>query len=353
MKNGASLLRREGASPLRRRFRLGFGLFGAGSLFLVAACGWDPSRPFDREAPQVNQALGLYDAGAADAAAELLQDYLTTGACQEGNIGTPTRVRERGNGSFDLGLALFRMGEAFGQRFGEEESDAGAIDPNLKTLRGAQVDCALRIVRAIAEDASQPLPLRARARYLEGNLLFLNAAYKEAVTAYDHALELVPGMGDSGPISSNPEAGAGTYAPDPLGRDAAWNRAIALRRIEDKKDAGQDASPPDGGGDGGGGDDNKDKNKDGGGNDDKKDKDAGRNDDKNKDAGKDSGQNNDNQKKDPPPKDEPDAGAQPPPPSRQSQDERMLDQLENAPTVQQEAAKKHAKGRRVQGMSDK
>jgi hypothetical protein len=335
-----------------RCFRHGFALVGAGSLLLVAACGWDPSRPFDREAPQVNQALGLYDAGAADAAAELLQDYLTTGACQDGNIGTPTRVRERGNGSFDLGLALFKMGEAFGQRFGEEESDAGAIDPNLKTLRGAHVDCALRIVRAIAEDAGQPLPLRARARYLEGNLLFLTAAYKEAVTAYDHALELVPGMSDSGPISSNPEAGAGTYAPDPLGRDAAWNRAIALRRIEDKKDAGKDASPDDGGGDGGGGDKNDDK-KDGGENDDKKDKDAGKDDDKSKDAGKDSGNGNDNQKKDPPPKDEPDAGAQPPPPSRQSQDERMLDQLENAPTVQQEAAKKHAKGRRVQGMSDK
>jgi hypothetical protein len=162
-------------------------------------------------------------------------------------------------------------------------------------------------------------------------------------------------MGDAGPIGTSPEAGTIKYVADPVGRDAAWNRAVALRRIEDKKDAGNDAAPPDGGGDGGG--DNKDQNKDGGGNDDQnKDggKDGGDNDDKNKDAGKDSGgdEQKDPPKKDPP-KEEPDAGAQPPPPSRQSQDERMLDQLENAPTVQQEAAKKHAKGRKVRGMADK
>ena len=31
----------------------------------------------------------------------------------------------------------------------------------------------------------------------------------------------------------------------------------------------------------------------------------------------------------------------------------ILDQLENAPTVQQEAAKKHGKARKVRGMADK
>ncbi|MDF2694929.1 MAG: hypothetical protein K0S65_3312 [Labilithrix sp.] len=328
---------------------------------VVAACGWDPSRPFEREAPQVNEALRYYDAGEAGSAAELLQDYLTTGACSEGNIGTPLRVRERPNGTFDLGLALFKIAETYGHRFGDEENDAGFLDPNLKGLRSAQVDCALRVVRAIAEDPTQPVALRARARYLEGNLLFLTAAYKEAVTAYDHALELVPAMGDAGPIGTNAEAGV-TYAPDPVGRDAAWNRAVALRRIEDKKDAGQDAAPPDGGGDGG---DNQ--NQPDGGNDDKN-KDAGK-DDENKDAGKDSGSGDNDQNKDaggkdggddqnkpPPPKpkdDEKEQDKQPPPPSRQSQDDRILDQLENAPTVQQEAAKKQGRARKVRGMTDK
>ncbi|MCW5834186.1 MAG: hypothetical protein KIS78_17440 [Labilithrix sp.] len=325
---------------------------------LVAACGWDPSRPFDRDAPQVTEALRYYDAGEAGPAAELLQDYLTTGGCTEGNIGTPLRVRERPNGTFDLGLALFKIAETYGHRFGDEENDAGFLDPNLKGMRAGQVECALRVVRAIAEDPAQSVALRARARYLEGNLLFLTAAYKEAVTAYDRALELVPGMGDAGPIGTDPDAGAARYAPDPVGRDAAWNRAVALRRIEDKKAAGPDASPPDGG-DGGGDDDQSQP--DGGGDD--GDKDSGK-DDESPDAGQDSGKGDeppdagqdsggDDSNKPPPKQDPKDEPEEPPPPSRQSQDERILDQLENAPTVQQEAAKKHGKARKVRGMSDK
>lgn len=323
---------------------------------LVAACGWDPSRPFEREAPQVNEALRYYDAGEAGRAAELLQEYLTTGACADGNIGAPPRVRERPNGTFDLGLALFRVAEQYGHRFGDEEIDAGFLDPNLPGMRAGQVDCALRLVRALAEDPTQLTSLRAKARYLEGNLLFLTAAYKEAVTAYDRALELVPAMGDAGPIGTNEDAGKVRYAADPVGRDAAWNRAVALRRIEDKEDAGPpDAASPDGGSDqdtpDGGGDQDR---PDGGGDD--QDRDAGGDSgsgDQGQDAGGDSGAD-DGDQSEPPPKDEPkDEPIEPPPPSRQSQDERILDQLENAPTVQQEAAKRHAKKRGVRGMADK
>ena len=54
---------------------------------------------------------------------------------------------------------------------------------------------------------------------------FLRAKYEEAVKEYDLALTLVPGLFE--------EAGG-----DGIGRDAAWNRAIALRRIEEQKDAG-------------------------------------------------------------------------------------------------------------------
>lgn len=334
----------------------------AGSI-LVAACGWDPSRPFDREAPQVNEALRYYDAGEAGTAAELLQEYLATGACSEGNIGTPPRVRERPNGTFDLGLSLFKLAEQYGHRFGDEENDAGFLDPNLKAMREEQVDCALRVVRAIAEDPAQPVPLRAKARYLEGNLHFLTAAYKEAVTAYDQALELAPAMGDAGPIGANLDGGKVSYSADPVGRDAAWNRAVALRRIEDKKDAGNDAAPPDGG-DGDNDSQNQDQpdsgnddqNKDGGNDDqnqDAGDQDGGGNDDQ-KDAGEQDGGGDDQDQKKPPPKEDPKKEPeQPPPPSRQSQDERILDQLENAPTVQQEAAKKHARTRKVRGMADK
>ena len=335
----------------RRLFRHGFGAVALSSAFVVA-CGWDPSRPFERESPQVREAIThLADGGDAQSAGQLLEDYLSTGACKEGSIGTPPRVRERSNGSFDLGLALFQVAERYGHRFGEEEIDAGTeADPAKKALRSAQVDCALKLVRVVGTDSAQPVDLLARARYLEGNLLFLNASYEEAVRAYDASLELAPGMHDSGPITVG-EAGR-IYTPDLLGRDAAWNRAIALRRIEDKKDAGNDAGN-DGGGDSGSGDggDKKNDDKDAGG--DKKDKDAG----KDKDSGpKDSGAKDSSAESDPKDKPKPqpkDEKPEPPPPSRANQDERMLDQLENAPTVQQEAARKAGQKRRVRGMSDK
>ncbi len=302
----------------------------------VVGCGWSPSRPFDRQSPAVTSAIkSLADGGDATAATATLEDYLSTGPCADGNIGTPETLKKRSDGTFDLGLSLFRIGEAYGKRFGDEEADGG--DPNLKGLRGGEVGCAVRILEQIANDDTVPLELRARARYLTGNLDFLDGQYQDAVHAYDKALTLAPGAADSG---------------DPVGRDAAWNRSIALFREEEKKhkDAGHDASQDaskdasqdaghDSGHDSGGHDSGHDGG--GGGND------AGQ------DAPHDSGggkQDSGGGKPDAPPKPE---DAAPPPPPKPNQDERMLDQLESAPTVQQEAAKKAAAKHRVRGMADK
>lgn len=313
---------------------------GAVACAWVAACGWNPSRPFDREAPEVNRAITDLDAGDASSATGRLEDYLSTGPCKDGNIGAPDLLKRRPDGTFDLGLSLFRIGEQYGRRFGEEEIDAG-VDENTRALRHAQIECAKRVVEAIADDDGAPLELRARARYLQGNLAFLDGDYEGAVKAYDRSLVLAPGEVDGG---------------DPVGRDAAWNRAIAMRRIEDKKDAGQDAAsdapqdapqdaPRDAGHDGaqdGGQDASKDAGQESGG------QDAGGGaDDGGQDAGADAAQ---------PPPQQPDsgsqeAGAQPPPPTT-SEDDRMLDQLENAPTLQQEEAKRAGK-KRVRGMADK
>src|SRR6185369_12146517 len=107
-------------------------------------------------------------------------------------------------------------------------------EEQLAELRNTEVECALRVVLAIANEGDVPIELRARAHYLAGNLEFLRHAYAEAVRHYDEALKLVPGMVDGG---------------DTIGQDAAWNRAIALERIEEekKRDAGHDASQqPDG-----------------------------------------------------------------------------------------------------------
>lgn len=294
----------------------------------AVACSWDPRRPFERESPAVSSAIDALDGGDASAAAEILTRYLETGACEKGNISISAAVKQKGAGSFDLGLALFALGERYGRPFGDEElGDAGE---DQAPLRQAEVDCGLRIARAVAQDRDQALAVRARARHLEGNLLFLTRDYRGAVKAYDEALVLAPGEHDGG---------------DDVGRDAAHNRAIALRRIDDQeKDAGRDSghdssppddsgAPPDSGADSGGSD-------------------AGAGDDGGSDSGDDGGGNDGGGDGGPPPPPEPQPNEPPPPPS-QSPDDRILDQLENAPTVQAEDAKRRANRRRVPASEDK
>jgi Ca-activated chloride channel family protein len=331
-------------SPRKRKKRRNLGTAGVAAgatlaLLAAAACSRERSSLFERNAPAVTEAIGALDAGDAGAAVGLLEQYLSTGKCEKGEIGTPDPVRDRPNASFDLGLGLFRMGERYGQRFGEQplEHDGGPT-PEEKTLaeqRGAEVDCALRIVRLIGGDPSQTPEFRARALYLAGNLEFLRGDYRTAVKSYDSALKVIPGL--------EPDAG------DSIGRDAAHNRSIALRRIQEeeqkKPDAGPpDAGPPDGGGqpDAGpqdaGSPDSGSGSPDAGGKDQDK-PDAG----DNKDAGSPNGG--------------PDAGAPPPPePEKKSnanQDESILDQLEQAPTVQQQDAKNRGLKGRASGMEDK
>lgn len=297
----------------------------------VAACsGWSPSRPFDREAPAVSEAVIALDAGDAGSAAAKLEEYLSTGPCKDGSIGAPDLLGRRPDGTFDLGLSLFRIGEQFGRAFGDEEIDAGISDAT-RAKRHAQIICARRIVEAIADDPNADAGQRARALYLQGNLAFLDGEYEDAVRFYDRALVAEPAEIDAG---------------DPVSRDAAWNRAIALRRIEDAKDAGSpdarpegDASPP---GDAG---------RDGG---DHPPNDAG--------SAPDGGGDRPDSAAD----SRPEAGSQPPPqepdasdspreagaPPLSDQDDRMLDQLENAPTLQQEEARRVGR-KRVRGMADK
>jgi Ca-activated chloride channel family protein len=302
-------------------------------LFLfLASCGWNPSRPFDREAPAVKQAIADLDAGDAASAARVLEEYLSTGGCQDGIIGTPDILKRRPDGTLDLGLSLFRIGEHFGRRFGEEEVDK-KLSEEARARRHAQVECARRIVEAITEDVQAPIDQRVRSFYLQGNLSFLDGAYEQAVASYDRMLVLAPGEPDAG---------------DPLGRDAAWNRGIALRRIEDeKKDAGSDAgsdAPHDAARDSSSdaGNTGQDAAREGG-------------DNGQKDAGQDSGPHDQEGGESQQPPDSGDnrrdAATEPPPPVT-NEDERMLDQLENAPTLQQEEAKRNGR-KRVRGMADK
>ena len=327
--------RRRGSRVVTAALILAFGY-----AWLAVGCAKQRNELWMRNAPAVDEAIAAYDAGDAGSAVSLLQQYLATGKCEQGNIGSPESVREKPSASFDLGLALFKMGEKWGLRFGEPDPPADAgLSPEeeaLKEKRNSEVECALRIVRIVAADQSVPIDLRARAFYLAGNLEFLRGDYESAVKGYDASLELIPGL---------PVDGGG----DGIGRDAAYNRAVALARIRDKeKDAGPDSGPPDSGPPDSGRPDGGDEQQDGG-QDPKQDGP--------KDAGDDGGKQDQPQGQD---GGASDAGQEPPPEPEQSQappknqDERMLDMLERAPSVQQQDAKNRAlTGRTRSGTEDK
>ncbi|MCC6217656.1 MAG: VWA domain-containing protein [Polyangiaceae bacterium] len=309
---------------------------------LGLASGCDVDRWFRRDSPAVRRAIVELDAGDASAAAGTLGVYLSVGACDAGTLGLSEQVRERPYAGLDLGLALFEIGERFGERFGADAPDAAPSVPSQEHVkeRSAWVDCALSIVRAVALERAHPAELRARAQYLAGNLEFLRGDYASAVREYDAALELVPGAEDA--------------AADPVGADAAWNRAVALRRLaEQHPDAGSDARPeagPDGGGDDGGDSGSGDS---GGG--DSGDGGAGQPDGSDADGGGGGGQDAGGGDRDaggggsdagrPPPQAE-DGGAAPQPPPA-SQDDRVLDRLERAPMLLHEGLRGRSRRRVV------
>ena len=313
------------------------GLLVASALLL--SCSKPSSSPFERHAPAVDEAISALEAGEAALAVSLLQDYLSTGKCEKGEIGVPDSVSAKPNAGFDLGLGLFQVAERFGRRFGEEEvgRDAGTPEPDeASEKRGFEVDCALRIIRRLASDASLAVELRARAAYLAGNLEFLRGDYRTAVKSYDSALKLTPGLA--------PEAS------DSLGRDAAHNRSIALRRIKDEEDRKQEEKP----------EDEKNENEKP---DEKNENEKNENqkpDEKNEDKKNENekpDEKNENERPDggPPEADtskpdgegdqnEPKPEPEPAPQQRSdtNQDERILEQLERAPTVQEHDAKNRA-----------
>ncbi len=319
--------------------------FGSIVALAVSACGWTPSHPLDRLSPEVSQANDDVDAGRAAAGVERLQGYLATGPCDEGAIGTPALVTERPSAAYDLGLALFGAALPADQRFGPR---VVLKDEAAKKTRGAQVACAVRLVRAFLEGDGLDPELRRRARFLEGNLLAIDERYDEAIGAYDKALT-------RSPAEVGPDAGS------PVDRDVAWNRAIVLAWREEAK---RDAGVPDGGGDhgdGGGGDGGSPEagpgdagspdagSPDGGANDAGADAGStGPNPDAGRDAGADAGNDGKNQQPDAGPR--PDAGA-PPPPSGAMNDSDLLDRLARAPTLQREAIRRQVKQSR--GLVDK
>lgn len=207
--------------------------------FFSLGCERVESALFTRYSPDVDEALAHLEARDAGDAHTLLSQYLSTGKCRAGEIGTPESLRERPHAAYDLGLALFELGERYGGKLGEPPPTG---DPNAAATlakRSQEVDCALRITRLVAFSEANSLELRAKAFFLSGNLEFLRHDYENAVTSYDDALRLIPG----GLVEQRFEFAA----------DAAFNRALALRLEEEEErnkpkppDAG--APPPQDGG---------------------------------------------------------------------------------------------------------
>ncbi len=287
--------------------------------FVAMACEWDPSRPLEHYAPAVDDALGVLDAGDASAAAQVLGGYLESNQCDKGQIAISQALREKERAGLDLGLVLFRVAESYGKRFVDDDH---AQPP--EGARADHVTCALAVVRELAETGT--VQDRARAAFVEGNLLFFNGAYKEAVQAYDRALLLAP------PAEGDDAS---------MGAAVAFNRAIALRRSKDEPDASdRDGAPNDA------------SDNDASGSDASSPSDAS-SDDQNDaaspsepdasseppDSGtpppqnQDAGDGQDAGAPPPPPEDLADGGPNQPPPEAM---ERLLDDLERAPTVQQE-----------------
>lgn len=338
-----------GAGEPRTRTRRGLDRVSTGALVLLvgaaapAASGCDSAlldELFTRNSPQVDDAIAALAARDAGAAERELSDYLGVARCQQGTINASAALADRAQASFDLGLALFQIGERFGGRFGDDPGQA-ADDARLLAKRSDEVACALSVVNELVARHAVPLELRAQSYYLLGNLEFLRREYDAAVKGYDGALTLVPGDDAESALA--------------VGRDAAHNRALALRLREENKPPPEDPDagrpPP---GDGGTPPDEPPPPGDGGQNqpkdqqDNPKDQEQPKDDQKPEQDDQQSQQDQQDQKdreQQPSPGDQQqqrpqDQKAAPPPQNLSlSQDDKMLDQLERAPTVQQEAAR--------------
>lgn len=332
--------------------------------------------------PVVDEAIAALQEGQHDVALARLTEYLETGACEAGVIGTPERLGRLPDAAFDLGLALFEAADAAGTTPsgptpGGMPGAAPAPQDAPSPARREQIDCALRVLAPVALDTSLPLELRARAHYLTGNLELLRDEHRAAVAAYDAALRLIPGLPETGP-EGTPN--------DSIGRRAAHNRAVALRRLAEEPPEDQqsqndpDSDQQDQGEDQENSEKNEEQKDDSEGDPDEEQKDDSQAPDDQdpaqdqeqgqeqppEDTSSDTTEPDDSPTGDPQsqaessPPEQSDGGDEPTPPEQaasdpgRERDERLLDELEQAPTFQQQDARQNA--HRVRGrfrMEDK
>lgn len=192
-------------------------------------CGCDVAHSladpvFERESPVVNKAILALEQQRPEEAEKLLLDYLQTGPCEAGVLGLGERARELPDGSFDLALAL----SALANRAAKPEPPSPGLAPPTTPEappddeRLARIGCGLRLLAPLGLNRELSAELRARSYYLSGNLEMLRTDYESAIASFDAGLALAPGL----------EKGKG----DPIGRQIAKNRALAQRLLKEQKE---------------------------------------------------------------------------------------------------------------------
>lgn len=195
-------------------------------------CG-EVDQIFERKSPLVEEAIAQLQAGEHDAATAKLIDYLETGPCEEGVIGVGDRARTYADAAYDLALS-FASATSKKQ---DGNPDAGAppsgAPPSGALPSGAppsgappaaapspELDCALRLLAPIGPNEALPTQLRARSYYLAGNLELSRGQFEAAIAFFDQAILLAPGADDG----------------DPIGKQIAYNRALALRLLKEEQE---------------------------------------------------------------------------------------------------------------------
>ncbi|MCH2107718.1 MAG: hypothetical protein MK135_00170, partial [Polyangiaceae bacterium] len=329
---------------------------------------------FIRESPKVNQAIEALRESKYLDATSLLESYLETGACESGVIGAGDRARQYGDAAFDLALAFIDTTRQALAESAEKNANASSTQPGMmanpmgqanpgggeeasQEQLNSELECALRLLAPLTEDRNHSAALRGRASYLIGNLELLRSEFDAAIAAYDQALQLLPATKlseeelkriqalspqedanqsvkdeERKPTDDAPEENVVPESDALLGLMAAQNRALAQRLKE------QQPPPPE---------------------EEKSNQDQQDNDKQDQQDQKDQ---KDNDQKDQQDNDQKQQAANSSSPSdsdeqeaqKKARDAQILDELEQAPTLQREQARiRAARNRRRPTMEDK